>query len=255
MIGEQGLGLAGGSADSETDVSVGNVPAVEDRGSREEEQTRAQIYAKQWPRLIKPAAVILGVLAVAAAVMTSEWRQPPKQNRSDVTVESTSHPAPVTPKLTEQAAPKPPSTSVEPTVAKPVRITAYYVEPPSSSLLVGIVPGLHIANIEPAPDPGDGGLQVGDVILQISGQKVSSLEQAANLLDQAKAEGRSSVLFQVSSNSGETHFVGVSLKKLALTIASATPSTGQGGGLIESVASGAASEKGTVLVLRRDRLS
>jgi len=54
-----------------------------------------------------------------------------------------------------------------------------------------------------------------------------SFEQAANLLDQAKAQDRSSILFRVSTNSGETHFVGVSLKKLALTIASATPATGQ----------------------------
>jgi len=235
MIKEQELGSTGSDADTEPDPPARNTPDLEDREVSsageptgiQQRRAPAQFYAKHWPRLGKPAAVIFAVVAVAAAAITFEWRRPPEVSPSSVAVDSTTQPAPVTLKLTEKAPPAPASTSGEGAVAKPVRITAYYVEHASTGLLAGTAAGLHIAKIEPEPDPRDGGLQVGDVILEISGQKVSSLEQAANHLDQAKAQDRSSILFRVSSNSGETHFVGVSLKKFALTIVSATPATGQ----------------------------
>ncbi len=71
--------------------------------------------------------------------------------------------------------------------------------------------GVVITAVDPASDAAEKGLQRGDVVLAVQGQKVTSPAQVAAAVDAAKKAGRSSVLLLVQRGTAPGAFVGINI--------------------------------------------
>jgi serine protease Do len=73
--------------------------------------------------------------------------------------------------------------------------------------------GVVITEIDPSSDAAEKGLKVGDVILQVAGQMVTSPKDVSTGVDAARKRGRTAVLMRVKSGDQE-RFVALTLKKV-----------------------------------------
>jgi serine protease Do len=70
--------------------------------------------------------------------------------------------------------------------------------------------GVAITGVDPVSEAAEKGLNTGDVIIEVGGQKVSTPGEVASGIREAGEKGRKAVLLQVQSNR-ETRFVALSL--------------------------------------------
>ncbi len=71
--------------------------------------------------------------------------------------------------------------------------------------------GLVVQNVDPASDAYDKGLREGDVIAEAGQQKVTSIADLQDRIDEAKAEGRKSILLLIR-RAGDPRFVALSVE-------------------------------------------
>jgi serine protease Do len=71
--------------------------------------------------------------------------------------------------------------------------------------------GVVITAVDPSSDAAEKGLQRGDIIIAVQGQKVTSPAQVAAAVDAAKKAGRTSVLLLVQRGSTPGAFVGIDI--------------------------------------------
>ena len=71
--------------------------------------------------------------------------------------------------------------------------------------------GVVITAIDPSSDAADKGLQRGDVIVAVQGQRVTTPAQVAAAVDAAKRGGRTSVLLLVKRGNAPEAFIGVDI--------------------------------------------
>ena len=71
--------------------------------------------------------------------------------------------------------------------------------------------GVVITAVDPSSDAAEKGLQRGDVIIAVQGQKVTTPAQIGAAVDAAKKAGRTSVLFLVQRGSQPGAFVGINI--------------------------------------------
>ena len=83
---------------------------------------------------------------------------------------------------------------------------------PSDSVPGAAAGGVVITNIDPDGAAAQKGLKVGDVILQAGGKSVTSPNQVADVMSDAKKAGRKAILLRIKSGD-ETHFVALELSK------------------------------------------
>jgi serine protease Do len=76
----------------------------------------------------------------------------------------------------------------------------------------GIKEGLAIATVETSSDAAAKGLRTGDVVIEVGGQPVQTVDEVNNGIAEAKKLGRRAVLLRVKSGT-ETRFVAVQMKK------------------------------------------
>jgi S1-C subfamily serine protease len=76
----------------------------------------------------------------------------------------------------------------------------------------GIVKGVVITTVDAGSDAADKRLNVGDVIVEVAQEAVTSPADAKKRVDQYKKDGRLSVLLLVSNAEGELRFVALSLR-------------------------------------------
>ena len=72
--------------------------------------------------------------------------------------------------------------------------------------------GVAVVGVEPGSPAADHGFKTGDVILQVGGKSVSSVNDVRGALDEARANGKHDVLMRVRTADG-THFVAMPLAK------------------------------------------
>jgi serine protease Do len=71
--------------------------------------------------------------------------------------------------------------------------------------------GVVITAIDPSSDAAEKGLQRGDVIVAVQGQRVTTPAQVAAAVDAAKRAGRTSVLLLVKRGSAPEAFIGIDI--------------------------------------------
>jgi serine protease Do len=74
--------------------------------------------------------------------------------------------------------------------------------------------GVTISDVDPDSEAASKGLRAGDVIVDVGGKAVASVEEVVSGIKRAKEQGREAVLMRVKSgNDAAARFVGLSLKK------------------------------------------
>ena len=92
-----------------------------------------------------------------------------------------------------------------------VKLQALNPELRSKLSLAEKVEGVAIAEVDPKGPAGLKGIKAGDVIVEITNEKVTTPEDVAERLDAVRASGRKTALLLLSSASGEVRFVGIPL--------------------------------------------
>jgi serine protease Do len=112
-----------------------------------------------------------------------------------------------------------PAVAAKPDAAKPAAVAQTEVpslglalSAPGSTQAKGVKDGVVIANVDVGSDASTKGLRVGDVILEVSGQPVSSPQDVASGVDEAEKLGRKAVMMRVKSGDA-ARFVAVQIKK------------------------------------------
>ena len=74
------------------------------------------------------------------------------------------------------------------------------------------VKGVLVTNVDGSSDAADKRLGVGDVIVEVAQEAVSSAADVKKRIDAVKKDGRKSVLLMVANGDGEIRFVALSVQ-------------------------------------------
>ncbi len=84
---------------------------------------------------------------------------------------------------------------------------------PSSRSLGGSTEGVVILEVDRGSQAATKGLGAGDIIVEISGRPINTVEDVKRLIEQAKQQGRDSVMLKVRPNGEQqTRFVGLNIR-------------------------------------------
>ena len=84
---------------------------------------------------------------------------------------------------------------------------------PASKSLGGSTEGVVVLEVDRGSQAATKGIGAGDIIIEISGRQISTVEEVKRLIEQAKQSGRDSVMLKVRPNGEQqTRFVGLNIK-------------------------------------------